>query len=55
MYYDSEKKREMNESLITSAIAYIGDLFKNASDGHDAEHSIRVYNNGMYIAELGGS
>ena len=45
----------MDESLITSAIAYIEGLFKNASDGHDAEHSVRVYNNAMHIAKLEGN
>ena len=41
----------MNESLIAAAIAYIEDLFKNNSDGHGADHSVRVYRNAMRIAE----
>ena len=41
----------MNESLIAAAIAYIEDLFKNNSDGHGADHSVRVYHNAMRIAE----
>ena len=45
----------MNESLIASAFAYIEDLFKDASDGHDAEHSVRVYNNALRLAEREGN
>ncbi|MBQ3709036.1 MAG: HD domain-containing protein [Clostridia bacterium] len=44
----------MNESLITSAIAYIDGLFKNIYDGHDVDHSLRVYHNALRIAELEG-
>ena len=45
----------MDKSLINSAIAYIEDLFKDASDGHDPEHSVRVYNNALRLAELEGN
>ena len=40
----------MNPSLIDSAVAYIQNLFSGNSDGHDAEHSLRVYRNAIRIA-----
>ena len=40
----------MNPSLIDSAVAYIHTLFSGNSDGHDAEHSLRVYRNAIRIA-----
>ncbi len=33
----------MNERIIEDAQAYIKNVFKNNADGHDANHSIRVY------------
>ena len=41
----------MNNNLTSSAIAYIKVLFKENSDGHDFDHSMRVYHNAMIIAE----
>ena len=41
----------MDEKLIASAIAYIGNLFGDNSDGHGADHSVRVYENAMRIAD----
>ncbi len=41
----------MDERIIASAKDYIQDLFKNNSDGHDINHSIRVYQNALRIAE----
>ena len=41
----------MNDSVIDRAICFIRELFKNNYDGHDAEHSIRVYRNALLIAQ----
>ena len=41
----------MEEGIIVAAKDYISDLFKNNSDGHDADHSLRVYQNACRIAE----
>lgn len=41
----------MEERIIEEAKAYIQDLFRNNSDGHDADHSLRVYHNAVTIAE----
>ena len=41
----------MNELIITEAIEYINSLFKDNADGHDADHTLRVYKNAMKIAE----
>ncbi len=41
----------MYEPVINAAIDYIKALFKDNSDGHDAEHSIRVFQNALMIAE----
>lgn len=41
----------MNEQLISEAKRYIEGLFAGHSDGHDAEHSLRVFSNAMKIAE----
>ncbi len=40
----------MNDTIITAAIAYIEDLFRGNSGGHDAAHSRRVYQNALRIA-----
>jgi len=37
--------------LIQNAKDYIKDLFSGNSDGHDLDHSLRVYSNAMTIAE----
>ena len=41
----------MNDATIPAAIAYIQDLFRGNSGGHDAAHSLRVYRNALRIAE----
>lgn len=41
----------MNDAVITAAVAYIQDLFRGNSGGHDAEHSLRVYRGALHIAE----
>ncbi len=41
----------MNELLIRNAKDYIRDLYSGNSDGHDLNHSLRVYSNAMLIAE----
>ena len=40
----------MNEKIIDAAKAYIKNLFENNTDGHDAQHSVRVYHNALKIA-----
>lgn len=42
---------DMDERIIEEAKAYIVELFRNNSDGHDADHSLRVYHNACRIAE----
>ena len=37
--------------LIRNAIIYIEDLFRGNAGGHDAAHSLRVFNSAMQIAE----
>ena len=41
----------MNDQLIEDAIAYVNDLFRDNSGGHDAEHTLRVYRNALKIAK----
>ena len=41
----------MSDAVITATIAYIRDLFRGNSGGHDAAHSLRVYRNALLIAE----
>ncbi len=41
----------MNDATVQSAIAYIRDLFRGNSGGHDAAHSLRVYRSALRIAE----
>ena len=41
----------MNEKLIEEAKLYIQEIFKDNSDGHDANHSLRVYKNALQIAK----
>ena len=40
----------MNDRLINDAKEYIKVLFEENSDGHDLDHSLRVYSNAMVIA-----
>ena len=42
----------MDSSVINSAIQYIKTLFQNNSDGHDVQHTLRVYHNALLIAEI---
>lgn len=39
-----------NETLIDTTISYIKALFAGSSDGHDLDHSLRVYKNALAIA-----
>ncbi len=41
----------MENDIIAKAKEYILQLFENNADGHDAEHSLRVYKNAKKIAE----
>ena len=41
----------MDDRIIAEAMSYIEKLFKNNADGHDAQHSIRVYRNARRIAD----
>ena len=41
----------MENDIIAKAKEYILKLFENNADGHDAEHSLRVYKNAKKIAE----
>ena len=41
----------VNKKILDSAIKYIEDIFQNNADGHDTEHSIRVYRNSMDISK----
>ena len=41
----------MNETIIEEAIEYIKNLFGERGDGHDVEHSLRVYRNALAIAQ----
>ena len=40
----------MNDEIIAAAVAYIRELFRGNSGGHDAEHSLRVYRGALRIA-----
>lgn len=40
----------MDNRIITAATAYIQDLFRGNSGGHDADHSLRVYRNALRLA-----
>ncbi len=40
-----------NEKLVKDAIEYVSKLLENNAGGHDAAHSLRVYNNALAIAE----
>ena len=38
-------------SIIDDAIVFIQELFRGRGDGHDADHTLRVYHNAQKIAE----
>ena len=38
-------------SLIDAAIDYVNSLFRDNAGGHDAAHTLRVYQNAMLIAQ----
>lgn len=40
----------MDERIIEAAKEYIRELFRDNADGHDADHSFRVYRNALQIA-----
>ena len=40
----------MDDVMIAAAVAYIQELFRGNSGGHDAEHSLRVYRCALRIA-----
>ena len=42
---------KMDEKLTERAIAYINQLFRTNSGGHDVDHTMRVYRNTLLIAE----
>lgn len=54
---DKPTEVEWELKRVKAAKYYIGELFKNNADGHDAAHSLRVYHNAMAIleAEITGS
>ena len=41
----------MDRDRIDATIAYVHELFRNNSGGHDAAHTMRVYHNALRIAE----
>ena len=41
----------MGNDIIACAIEYVQELFRDNADGHDADHSIRVYRNAIHIAK----
>ena len=41
----------MNQNIISEAIKYIEELFKENADGHDAAHTMRVYKTAERLAE----
>ena len=42
----------MNRNIISEALKYIEELFKENADGHDAAHTMRVYKNAERLAEF---
>lgn len=40
-----------NNKIIEDIIKYIEELFKDNSDGHDFDHTMRVYNNSLSISK----
>ena len=45
------KRRVMNNQLVEETIRYVINLFRDNYGGHDAEHTLRVYQNALKIAE----
>ena len=45
----------MIEERIQAAKQYVKTLFADRADGHDVEHTLRVYTNAMRIAQAEGS
>ncbi len=41
----------MDNCIIDEAVKYIESIFANNTDGHGADHSLRVYNNAVRLAE----
>ena len=39
------------EDIVKRTIEYITTIFRDNADGHDLEHSLRVYRNAMILAE----
>ena len=48
---ESKESIMLQSSVISAAIQYIQDLFRAVADGHDAEHTYRVFRNAKRIAE----
>ena len=46
------EEKQMTSSTIDNAIKYIKSIFKNNTDGHDINHSIRVYKNALNLVAL---
>ncbi len=44
----------MDEALIAAAVSYVRGLFEGRADGHEAEHTLRVWRNALRIAEAEG-
>ena len=40
----------MSDDVMSRGIEYVRELFRDNADGHDADHSIRVYRNAVRIA-----
>ncbi len=43
--------KKINKEIIEDAKEYVKELFKDNSDGHDYDHTIRVYNNALKISK----
>ena len=48
---ESYYERNAVMSIIDDAIIFIQELFQGRGDGHDADHTLRVYHNAQIIAE----
>ncbi len=51
-----EAKKDKNDDRRTNQAAkqYVKTLFADRADGHDVEHTLRVYTNAMRIAQADG-
>ena len=47
----TEDRMPGEEELVSAAMDWVRALFAGNADGHDAEHTLRVYRNAMKIAE----